>query len=363
MRRLSAWLLFLWATVGWIGPCSSQQTSPYGQSIFYGAATDPVARIQQLKEAKEALSENENVLTSEINSISQELAIGGLQTRPYDGRYPEYVKSVFANLRAQIAKFKTIDCAVDQQVREYVSNIRQVNSQILSAVNNTGYLSFDKYNQVTTGAWLMNGTNYSEAQCRSFQAGADGWISDLASIEENVDANVSEQRKQYSDTATKYTELNDLLRKRLKILQDKLASLSPQVQISQNLWIIMAVICVFSLSTIISVKLFDPLLQMEWIASGQVIQFVTVMILLSAIMALGLSGILKENTLGTLLGGVAGYVLAQGIGRAAVREAARANRRGVGPKRNGADSAAGAPGSPRSRPRNSRSSPPRVSRS
>ncbi len=33
-------------------------------------------------------------------------------------------------------------------------------------------------------------------------------------------------------------------------------------------------------------------------------------------MALGLSGLITENTLGTLLGGVAGYVLSQGIGAA-----------------------------------------------
>jgi hypothetical protein len=42
-----------------------------------------------------------------------------------------------------------------------------------------------------------------------------------------------------------------------------------------------------------------------------------VMILLSVVMALGLAGILKENTLGTLLGGIAGYVLSQGVGKAA----------------------------------------------
>ena len=36
---------------------------------------------------------------------------------------------------------------------------------------------------------------------------------------------------------------------------------------------------------------------MEWIASGQVTQFVTILVLLSVIVALGLSNILHENTL------------------------------------------------------------------
>jgi hypothetical protein len=72
---------------------------------------------------------------------------------------------------------------------------------------------------------------------------------------------------------------------------------------------------------VLGTKLFDADLQMEWIASGQVTQFVTVLVLLSVITALGLSNILKENTLGTLLGGIAGYVLAQGVGRAAAHSA------------------------------------------
>ena len=87
------------------------------------------------------------------------------------------------------------------------------------------------------------------------------------------------------------------------------------------------VIGVFSIGAILAVKVFSESIQVEWVASGQVIQFVTVMILLSVIMALGLAEILKENTLGTLLGGVAGYVLAQGVGRAAAREVTRERER------------------------------------
>jgi membrane protein YqaA with SNARE-associated domain len=60
------------------------------------------------------------------------------------------------------------------------------------------------------------------------------------------------------------------------------------------------------------------------------------MILLSVITALSLSNKIQENTLGTLLGGIAGYVLAQGIGRAAARaEAAKRERADLPPKRPG----------------------------
>jgi hypothetical protein len=140
----------------------------------------------------------------------------------------------------------------------------------------------------------------------------DNWISRIKDSQQKLGT--------YREAAQKWL---DLLKQRRSLLQDKLSSKTSQQQISGSLWIIMLVIGVFSTTTILLVKLFDQELQLEWVASGQVIQFVTVMILLSVIMALGLSNVLKEETLGTLLGGIAGYVLAQGVGRAAAREVSR----------------------------------------
>jgi hypothetical protein len=112
----------------------------------------------------------------------------------------------------------------------------------------------------------------------------------------------------------------------IKALQDRRGELfkhnqvaETQQNIFQYLWIIIGVIGLLSIGTIFTIKQFTPDIQQQWVASGQVIQFVTVMILLSVIMALGLASILKENTLGTLLGGIAGYVLSQGVGRAAAQ--------------------------------------------
>ena len=87
------------------------------------------------------------------------------------------------------------------------------------------------------------------------------------------------------------------------------------------------IFCVFGLALIAMVRLFEVDVQMEWVASGQVIQFATVMVLLIVIAALAIAKILSENTLGTLLGGVAGYVLSQGVGRAVARAAERAAER------------------------------------
>jgi hypothetical protein len=126
------------------------------------------------------------------------------------------------------------------------------------------------------------------------------------------------------------TKYLDALKKRRSSVQDKLNSSQPALQIGSNLWLLLLILATACVCTILGIKLFDEDLQMEWVASGQVIQFVTVMILLSVILALGLSSILKENTLGTLLGGIAGYVLAQGVGRSAARNVASAFAAGSG---------------------------------
>lgn len=125
---------------------------------------------------------------------------------------------------------------------------------------------------------------------------------------------------------TQLAELKNVTDQLLEALQKRRAALVTHNQVAetkqdifQYLWVIIGVIGLLSIGTIFVIKSFPPELQQQWVASGQVIQFVTVMILLSVIMALGLASILKENTLGTLLGGIAGYVLSQGVGRAAAQ--------------------------------------------
>lgn len=89
--------------------------------------------------------------------------------------------------------------------------------------------------------------------------------------------------------------------------------------LERNLIWLAVILAVFGIGAIATVRLFTQSVQEEWVASGQVIQFVTVMILLIIILCLALLDIVQENTIGTLLGGIGGYVLSQGIGRAATR--------------------------------------------
>jgi hypothetical protein len=85
-------------------------------------------------------------------------------------------------------------------------------------------------------------------------------------------------------------------------------------ELRNNVYLLVGVIGLFGILSILSIYVFPDNVVMEWVSSGQVIQFVTVTILLSVVLSLGLSGILEQDTLGTLLGGHGGYVLSQGGG-------------------------------------------------
>jgi hypothetical protein len=99
----------------------------------------------------------------------------------------------------------------------------------------------------------------------------------------------------------------------------------------------MAVLALFGAIVILLVRTFGTEIQMEWVASGQVIQLLTVVTLLLIILCLALSNIIKENTVGTLLGGIGGYVLSQGIGRAASRAAVRSDQTNQVDRTSGSD--------------------------
>jgi len=99
---------------------------------------------------------------------------------------------------------------------------------------------------------------------------------------------------------------------------------SAQGKVADQLWLIIGVFCIFAIFIFRTVWIFEAPIQLELVASGQVIQFATVMVILIVVCVLGISGVLHENTLGTLLGAIGGYVLSQGVGRAASRAATQA---------------------------------------
>jgi hypothetical protein len=130
---------------------------------------------------------------------------------------------------------------------------------------------------------------------------------DLKNVSDSLNQSISNLQTRDEKVNASNSKLLDALKHRRTLLQDKLNSGQAQLQIVNYLPVILGILSFGGFATILAIRLFDSDIQMEWVASGQVIQFVTVMVLLSVIVALGLSNILKEQVLGTLLGRVDGF--------------------------------------------------------
>ena len=145
-------------------------------------------------------------------------------------------------------------------------------------------------------------------------------------LEVKYDGETSAIQKKLTDRRELYSQLQATWDSRLKKLNDALTQQKQAYDILKALPWIVILLCIFSTAVLFAVRFFSREIQLELVSSGQVIQFPTVMALLVVVVALGLPGILKENTLAALLGGIGGYVLSQGVGRAAAREGERRGR-------------------------------------
>lgn len=109
-------------------------------------------------------------------------------------------------------------------------------------------------------------------------------------------------------------ELSDLQIRRSNVIREMSEGVAG-ARVANNIPWLMLIIFGVGAVILAGLKLFPETIQQELVGSGQIVQFVTILILLGVILALGLAERLQAETLGTLLGGLAGYVLSQGIGR------------------------------------------------
>ena len=149
-----------------------------------------------------------------------------------------------------------------------------------------------------------------------------GFMSELQAAFEN---GINDQKNAIATDQENANKLRTAWQERLTALENRQKELQASEQkkspISSNLpWIVLT-LCFFCCVILFGIRFFSSQVQMELVASGQLIQFPTVMVLLVVIIALALSDILKGDSLAALLGGIAGYVLSQGVGRAVARQA------------------------------------------
>jgi uncharacterized protein YlxW (UPF0749 family) len=261
------------------------------------------SRIAELTPPDKDVPDNPIVLADEIRRINEELS----ETRKSEDVLEKQIKNTTKN---KDTATKTL-----QDVANLNCDASPNLSSLMDQIDRISHALADAIDEDTTSPWANVSTQNirnlaPKEQCERLKAiAADP---DLLNF-------IDKEQNQLTDLKKETDQLLDALQKRRAALVTHNQIAETKQDIFQYLWIIIGVIGLLSIGTIFVIKTFPPDLQQQWVASGQVIQFVTVMILLSVIMALGLASILKENTLGTLLGGIAGYVLSQGVGRAAAQ--------------------------------------------
>jgi hypothetical protein len=263
---------------------------------------------------------DESLRYLEINRIEGLLA----QYRPIASREPDTddeqtLNSAATAFEQWVARIATVDCADDEVSGRFIADLSNLQRALFFALPRSKQAEFT----------ALFPRSDRQSGCTVLKKA----LSDPRRVA-RVTAFIAEARAEIQKEATADQAVVRRAGELIAALEARRAEIRKRLQnrstLTDQLWLVILIIGALSIGAIWVVKSFAHDLQVEWVASGQVIQFVTVMILLSVVMALGLADILQENTLGTLLGGIAGHVLSQGVGRAAAREVSR----NVAPRRN-----------------------------
>jgi len=304
----------------------------FGFSSQFGYQKNADETINQIENRikdiqSQSIPKNDLALTRELDRIDQEIMNANFyeQQRVAITDAKKKFDAVTAQINENRLKLTSADCTAN--LSTVARNLRLFNDSISQLDEFRPYLSENASNLQVSGSGRDQVELCEAIKAELMNQEFDKNFGALVNNASSALAKTISDSERISQANDKLIE--ELTKLRAK-LRDALNNSSPQQKITADLPLILGILGGACVLAILGVKLFDDDIQMEWVASGQVIQFVTVMVLLSVIAALGLSNILQENTLGTLLGGIAGYVLAQGVGRAAARDVAR----NIGPPSN-----------------------------
>lgn len=293
-------------------------------------------RLKELEKPEANLPGNDFQLNDEKRRVDTEIEKYRTFSRSLE-KSGKDIPEKFKKLNIAVADFFQASGALDCESPEYGTKTREISAKYRTIMNYI-YEVFGDYEPDSPWSNLTAGVGNDPASkqvCQIFKNVKDQNLAELKKYIDDKSKQFESDQKENQTLKQASDNLIEALQKRQDAITKTMSSKDSQQAISSSLWLIILAIGVLSIGTIAIVLLFNDNLQIEWIASGQVIQFVTVMILLSVIMALGLANILKENTLGTLLGGIAGYVLSQGVGRAAARAVTGIMENKANPKTDG----------------------------
>lgn len=263
------------------------------------AQNSAAANSNEIKHEKSARSDSTRtqLATSELVRIEQEAQRlnQSLSELTRDAESSRRLEQIRSQLPALLTRAQGI-CEQPAEVRQ------QFYDQVTRLVNQVG----DVVTSYRPGPWQ------AMPSAQGFCATSDFPLGLLQEVNGHLAA-MADAAAERTAVERRLADLNERREEVLRAMTSDLAGAS----IANNIPWLMLIIFGVGAGTLAGVKLFDSRIQQELVASGQIVQFVTILILLGVILALGLAQRLQAETLGTLLGGLAGYVLSQGVGRQA----------------------------------------------
>lgn len=264
--------------------------------------------IRQIRAKIDDLAMQVSRAAEKADSVAENLAKtqeGARKAVPLPGRLEEALNSI-----------RNADCPGQEAVKPEQKKALEDALKDLGELSQAAFWSFSF--QGVPPPWNVDG------ECNAVKA----WVvSQQSRVVNEAKAAVSrfqQQEKSLLREQEQYARNRALLEKlrvRLKELLEASAAGASNNVISK-LPVLIAFLGIFSLSIMVMVRRFSTDIQREWVQSGQVIQFMTVTVIVIAVLSLGLAQKLSPENLGTLLGTIGGYVLAQGIGKNGSKQSA-----------------------------------------
>lgn len=284
---------------------------PIGDFELQTALGDAQKKIESLEADRKTYKDKVNELKPNYNKVKT---------------FTERLDGSKTSLEGNLTTIEKLDCKADTGNTALNAAVKGL-SEALAPLSENSRLPSTPF---LIRSWLIVDPNLDETSenGKTTRETCEDYKKRISNSKSSLMKGFEDYRRESDNILRNYKEAQDDLTKTNSLIaawREKKARISKSIQtlrdsarseVNDQLPLLIAILGVFSLSIMVMVRRFSQDIQREWVVSGQVIQFMTVTIIISAVIALGLARILDKDILGTLLGAIGGYVLSQGVGRA-----------------------------------------------
>jgi hypothetical protein len=302
---------------------------------------DPFLQLPRTSDEANQTSKNvedQSIPVNQPGLVYEEIRVARQKAEQYTDAKSRSLPQFLQQLDSSKGVFQQTSASWQQSAKECqkTANSDQLKQQLQQYVNFGVGFGTDSQNLPSEIRKLLS--MQSKDLCKALATEQE-----IQSLRSASDADTDKLRQLYTQQITFADQLQKAWSGRLAKLEKLQTDQLQTYDLQRMVPYLVGIVCLFAVLMFYGLTKYDKNLQMELVTSGQMIQFPTVMILLVIIVALAIPKTISENTVSALLGGIAGYVLSQGVGRAVAREAERrAAISGDTPPSNGASPTANA---------------------